>query len=63
MENNEVYRFNRESGTVELVTVEVGLRNWNFTEITGKLQAGDELVLSLDVPGLADGLEVVPRDD
>lgn len=63
MENNQVYRFNRESGTVELVTVEVGLRNWNFTEITGKLQAGDELVLSLDVPGLADGLEVVPRDD
>jgi len=63
MENDQVYRFNRESGTLELVTIEVGLRNWNFTEITGKLQAGDELVLSLDVPGLADGLEVVPRDD
>lgn len=63
MENDQVYRFNRDSGTLELVTIDVGLRNWNFTEVTGKLQAGDEIVLSLDVPGLADGLEVVPRDD
>ncbi len=63
MENDQVYRFNRDSGTLELVTIEVGLRNWNFTEVTGKLQAGDEIVLSLDVPELADGLEVVPRDD
>ncbi len=63
MENDQVYRFNRDSGTLELVTIEVGLRNWNFTEVMGKLQAGDEIVLSLDVPDLADGLEVVPRDD
>jgi hypothetical protein len=41
----------------------VGLSNWNFTEVTDQLHAGDEIVLSLDVPGLADGLEVIPRDD
>ena len=63
MEGDQVYRYNRDSGTLELVDIEVGLRNWNFTEVTGKLAAGDEIVLSLDVPGLADGLEVVPRDD
>lgn len=63
MEDNRVYRYNRESGTLELVTIEVGLRNWNFTEVTGQLQEGDEIVLSLDVPDLADGLEVVPRND
>jgi HlyD family secretion protein len=63
MENDQVYRYNRKTGTLELVTIEVGLRNWNFTEVTGKLQAGDEIVLSLDVPGLVDGLKVVPRDD
>jgi len=63
MENDQVYRYNRKSGTLELVSIDVGLRNWNFTEVTGKLQAGDEIVLSLDVPGLADGLAVVPRDD
>ena len=63
MENDQVYRYNRDSGTLELVSIDVGLRNWNFTEVTGKLQAGDEIVLSLDVPDLADGLEAVPRDD
>ncbi|HEY6132037.1 MAG TPA: efflux RND transporter periplasmic adaptor subunit, partial [Halioglobus sp.] len=55
MENDQVYRYNRDSGALELVTIETGLRNWNFTEVTGKLQAGDEVVLSLDVPELADG--------
>lgn len=63
MENDQVYRYNRASGTLELVSIDAGLRNWNFTEVTAKLEAGDEIVLSLDVPGLAEGLEVVPRDD
>jgi HlyD family secretion protein len=63
MENDQVYRYNRDNGTLELVSIDVGLRNWNFTEVAGQLQAGDEIVLSLDVPDLADGLEVVPRDD
>jgi HlyD family secretion protein len=63
MENDQVYRYNRDSGKLELVTIKTGLRNWNFTEVTGELQAGDEIVMSLDVPGLADGLAVVPRDE
>ncbi|MEZ5571133.1 MAG: efflux RND transporter periplasmic adaptor subunit [Halioglobus sp.] len=63
MENDQVYRYNRGSGTLELVTIQIGLRNWNFTEVTSGLQAGDEIVLSLDVPDIADGLAVIPRDD
>jgi len=63
MEDDEVYRYNADTGTLELLTIEAGLRNWNFTEVTGKLQEGDQIVVSLDVPGLADGVAVVPRDD
>lgn len=63
LEDNEVYRFDRTTGTVQKVAVEVGLRNWNFTEITAGLSAGDEVLLSLDLPDLADGLAVTPRDD
>jgi len=63
MEEDRVYRFNRESGVLELVSITVGIRNWNFTEVTEGLEAGDEIVLSLDVPGLAADLAVVARDD
>jgi HlyD family secretion protein len=63
MEDDQVYRYNRSSGTLELVSIDTGLRNWNFTEVTAHLQAGDEIVLSLDVPGLEDGMAVVPRSD
>ncbi len=63
LENDQVYRFDRDTGTVSLVDIEVGIHNWNFTEVTANLQAGDEIVMSLDVPGLADGLAVVAKDD
>lgn len=63
LEGDQVYRFNRSSGTIELVDVGVGIRNWNFTEVTSGLQAGDEIVMSLDIPELADDLEVTPADD
>lgn len=63
MEDNQVFRFDRDSGTLERVALEIGLRNWNYTEVTRGLAAGDEIVMSLDVQGLEDGLEVTPRDD
>ena len=63
MEDDQVYRYDRETGTLELISLTVGLRNWNFTEVTDPLREGDEIVLSLDVPELAAGLEVIPRDD
>ena len=63
MENDQVYRYDRAAGTLELVQVTTGIRNWNFTEVTGGLEEGDEIVLSLDEPGLAAGITVVPRDD
>jgi HlyD family secretion protein len=34
--------------TLVAVPVETGLRNWEFTEITGGLEAGDRVVVSLD---------------
>jgi len=63
LEDDEVFRFDRSSGTLERVSLKVGLRNWNYTEVTSGLKAGDEIVLSLDVPELETGLEVVPADD
>lgn len=63
MEDDQVYRYDRTSGKLELVAFTAGIRNWNFTEVSAGLEEGDEVVLSLDVPGLAAGVAVVPRDD
>lgn len=63
MEDDQVYRYNREKGTLELVSISAGIRNWNFTEVMDGLSEGDEIVLSLDEPGLAADVLVVPGDD
>jgi len=63
MENDQVYRYDRKSGRLELVSFTAGIRNWNFTEVTAGMDEGDEVVLSLDEPGLAAGVAVVPEDD
>ncbi|MGB1140840.1 MAG: efflux RND transporter periplasmic adaptor subunit [Halioglobus sp.] len=63
MEGNRVYRYNAATGTLELVEIEDGIHNWNYTEVTGGLSVGDRVVLSLDVPGLADEVAVTVQDD
>lgn len=60
MEGDQVFRFDRSSGTLERVDIQIGISNWNFSEVTGGLAEGDEIVLSLDEPGLDDGVAVVP---
>ena len=55
IDNKRVYRFNPDTGTIAAVEVGIGLSNWDFTEITSGLQQGDQVVVSLDVEGLADG--------
>lgn len=63
MDNDTVYRLDRASSRLERVAVQTGIRNWNFTEITGGLAPGDRVVTSLDQQGLADGVLAVPADD
>ncbi len=63
MEDNQVYRYKRESGTLEIVPISTGISNWNYTEVLDGIAEGEEIVLSLDEPGLGDGVAVVPRDD
>ncbi len=48
-----VYRF--DAGVLHKVVVDVGLSNWERTEILAGLHEGDRVVTSLDSPGLKDG--------
>jgi HlyD family secretion protein len=50
-------------GRLAKQTVETGLSNWHFTEITAGLKAGQQLVLTPDLEGLTEGLKVVIAND
>jgi HlyD family secretion protein len=41
--------------------VTTGLGNWEYTEVTGGLEAGARVVISIDREGLADGVPAVAR--
>ncbi len=43
--------------------LDVGIRNWNFTEVLAGLEEGDQVVASLDQAGLEAGVEAVAAPD
>jgi len=50
-----------EDGRVRAREVQTGVGNWEYTEITGGLDAGARVILSVDREGLADGAAAVAR--
>jgi HlyD family secretion protein len=48
-----------EDGRLVERTLELGLRNWDWTEVRGGLAAGERVVLSIDREGVAAGAAVV----
>jgi len=49
------------NGKLEERTVVTGLANWEYTEIVSGLNEGDQIVSSLDRPGIKAGVIVVPE--
>ncbi len=56
MEGNRVLVV--RDGKASLVTIETGLRNWEFTEVTAGLSQGDQVIVSLDRKDVTDGVRV-----
>ena len=50
-----------EGGVVRSREVSTGIGNWEYTEITAGLDAGAQVVVSIDREGLADGVAAVAR--
>ncbi len=55
LEGDKVYVFDSDQGRVARRDVKTGAANWQFTEVTDGLQAGDQVVTNPDADGLADG--------
>ena len=54
LEGNRVILF-QPDGMLEERQIEVGLSNWNFTEVLSGLKAGDKIVLSVSRDGVKPG--------
>ena len=50
-------------GRVSLREVQIGIGNWEYTEITSGLEPGQRVVVSIDREGLADGVEADAAQD
>jgi HlyD family secretion protein len=59
IEGNRVYVL--EEGRARARGIETGLGNWEYTEVTQGLEAGQRVVVSIDREGLADGVAVVAK--
>jgi HlyD family secretion protein len=57
VEGNRVYVL--EEGRARAVEIETGLGNWEYTEVTQGLEAGQRVIVSIDREGLADGVAAV----
>lgn len=51
----------RADGTLEDRVVKTGLSNWEYSEVTDGLKEGDQIVMSLDRPGVKAGAKVQPE--
>ena len=61
MGGNSVYLINSD-GTISEKEIEVGLSNWQVTEVLGGLSVDDQIVLSIDRKGLEDGVKVTVEE-
>ncbi|MGH7337396.1 MAG: efflux RND transporter periplasmic adaptor subunit, partial [Myxococcota bacterium] len=59
VEGNRVYVLDPEQERVQMREVQTGVRNWEYTEVTSGLSAGERVVTSVDREGLADGAAAV----
>ncbi len=62
LEEKRVYRFDPVAGRISRQEIEIGLANWDHTEIVGGLAEGDLVVTSVDREGVKDGA-LARRDD
>lgn len=59
LRDNFVWRY--QAGSINKVSVEIGLSNWQISEITSGLNAGDQIVIPSGDLELTEGMTVTPK--
>lgn len=60
-ESSRALVYRREDGRLEERRIQSGISNWEFTEVLSGLNAGEQVVLSLERPGVVPGATAVPE--
>ena len=55
LDGRRVFVFYPDQNKIREQTIEVGLSNWEYTEVTAGLQTGSLVVINVDRPGISDG--------
>jgi len=63
MRDNFVYLIDAENMTLTKKQIEVGIGNWQYTEVTDGLSVDDQIVLSVDREGVKAGAKVLVEED
>jgi HlyD family secretion protein len=53
--------YDQSAGTIGETTITTGIANWDYTEVTSGLSAGDRVVTTVDREGVEDGAAVAPE--
>lgn len=63
LEGRRIFVFDPAASRVTERTVGTGIANWEFTEVTKGLAPGDQVVVNVDHPNLADGVPAVRMEE
>lgn len=58
LEGHQVYLYDADDESINEIAVKIGISNWKHTEISEGLEAGQQIVTSIDREGLSDGVQV-----
>lgn len=61
LQNKDVLVYNPQTRKLEARSIKTGISNWEFTEVSSGLAPGEQVVLSLDRPGVKAGAGAVPE--
>lgn len=63
LEGNRLLVYDEDEGVLDGRTVEIGIANWQFTEVATGVAAGERVVLSVAREGVGEGVDAVPEDE
>ena len=60
-EGNRVFIYDPATGMIREREIDIGISNWEFTEVVSGLNAGDQVISTVDRGGIEDGAVVEPE--